>query len=271
MIPSMHPEFCEHSFDGVVYLECTPIRQAGFRHGFSTRRGGESVEPYDSLDLQRPGAAPDRRDELERNTARFLTAVGLPASGLADAQQVHGRLVLDACSAGLRGAGDALVAEPGGPVVGVRAADCVPVLLADPGNGRVAAVHAGWRGIVAGVLGAAVDALKERGSDPARLIAAIGPAIGAQHFEVGTEVVAAFLAVELGDCILPTEGGKALADLALAARTQLRVAGLQPINIHACDCCTAADAGRFFSHRRDAGWTGRMLAVIAPRFAKSTS
>ena len=265
MIRRMHSSFRERTIDGVTYLECTPLRDAGFVHAFSTRQSGESVEPFDSLDLQRPGAAPERREELERNTRRFLDAVGLPGRGLADAQQVHGKLVLEPSACGLCGAGDALVAESGGPAIGVRSADCVTLLVGDPSTGRVAAIHAGWRGVVAGVVGTALRTMSERGSKTHHLIAAIGPAISAARFEVGPEVVSAFVAADLGECAMPTAGAKAFADLEKAVCLQLTREGLPATSIHACGCCTAAEPARFFSHRRDAGLTGRMLSVIAPR------
>lgn len=265
MIPRMHSSFRERTVDGVTFLECAPLRDAGFLHAFSTRRSGESTEPFDSLDLQRPGAAPERRDELERNTRRFLDAIGLSGRGLADAQQVHGKLVLEPTTAGLCGAGDALIADAGGPAVGVRSADCVTVLVGDPATGRVAAIHAGWRGVAAGVVGTAVRAMKGRGSRPPGLVAAVGPSISAIRFEVGPEVVSAFVAADLGECALPAHGAKAFADLERAVCLQAVREGIPASSIHTCDCCTAADPGRFFSHRRDAGLTGRMLSVIAPR------
>jgi len=265
MIRRMHWSFRERTIHGVTYLECIPLRDAGFVHAFSTRESGESAEPFDSLDLQRPGAAPERREELERNTRRFLDAVGLLGRGLADAQQVHGKLVLEPTTAGLCGAGDALIADAGGPAVGVRSADCVTLLVGDPSTGRVAAIHAGWRGVVAGVVVAAIRTMSERGSKPRDLIAAIGPAISAARFEVGPEVVSAFVAAGLGDCATPTAGAKAFADLERAACLQVAREGLPSTSIHACGRCTATEPAQFFSHRRDAGLTGRMLSVIAPR------
>lgn len=265
MILRMHSSFRERTIDGVTFLECTPLRDAGFVHAFSTRLSGESVEPFDSLDLQRPGAAPERREELERNTRRFLDAIGLASCGLADAQQVHGKLVLEPTAEGLCGAGDALIVDSGGPAIGVRSADCVTVLLGDPVTGRVAAIHAGWRGVVAEVVGAAIRLMMARGSGPEQLIAAVGPAISAARFEVGPEVVSAFVAADLGECAMPTAGAKAFADLERAVCMQIAREGLPASSIHACGCCTAADPARFFSHRRDAGLTGRMLSVIAPR------
>lgn len=265
MIPRMHPSFRVRTIDGVAFLECIPLCEAGFTHAFSTRQSGESVEPFDSLDLQRPGAAPERRDELERNTRRFLDAIGMKGTTLADAQQVHGKLVLEPTVGGLCGAGDALVSNRGGPAIGVRSADCVTVLLADPASGRVAAIHAGWRGIVAGVVGAAVRTMTDRGSQASTLVAAVGPAISAARFEVGPEVVSAFVAAGLGACAMPTAGAKAFADLERAVCLQAALEGIPSSSIHACGCCTAADPARFFSHRRDAGLTGRMLSAIAPR------
>ncbi|MBM4111023.1 MAG: hypothetical protein FJ254_06665 [Phycisphaerae bacterium] len=265
MIRRMHSSFRERTNDGVTFLECSPLRDAGFVHAFSTRRSGESAEPFDSLDLQRPGAAPERRDELERNTRRFLDAIGLVGRGLADAQQVHGKLVLEPSAMGLCGAGDALIAESGGPAIGVRSADCVTLLVGDPTTGRAAAIHAGWRGVVAGVVAATIRTLTDRGSRTDQLIAAVGPAICAARFEVGPEVVTAFVAAGLGECARPTAGAKAFADLEKAVCLQAAREGLVTSSVHACGCCTAGEPARFFSHRRDAGLTGRMLSVIAPR------
>lgn len=96
------------------------------------------------------------------------------------------------------------------------------------------------------------------------MIAAVGPSISAARFEVGPEVVSAFVAADLGECAMPTAGAKAFADLEKAVCLQIAREGLPASSIHACGCCTAADPARFFSHRRDAGLTGRMLSVIAP-------
>jgi len=141
-------------------------------------------------------------------------------------------------------------------VCAVQVADCLPVLLAT--GAAVAAAHAGWRGLAAGVLEATVARL---GADPAQLIAWLGPAIGAQHFEVGTEVRDAFLAHDgaAADAFAANARGRWQCDLATLARQRLRRAGVQ--RVFGGHWCTYADPARFFSYRRD-GNCGRMAALI---------
>jgi YfiH family protein len=158
------------------------------------------------------------------------------------------------------GEGDALVGRSEGTAVGVRVADCVPVLLADRRTGAVAAVHAGWRGVVAGVVPAALDALGARADD---VIAAIGPSIGPCCFEVGDEV-AAQLAEACGDeVVLRRERARPHADLWRCVEGQLSRAGVGLVDT--LGLCTVCESGRFFSFRRDGARSGRMLGVIVAR------
>jgi YfiH family protein len=142
----------------------------------------------------------------------------------------------------------------------VRVADCVPVLLSS-GDGRViAAVHAGWRGVIAEVVPNALATMRCLNA-----VAAIGPSIGFEHFEVGPEVLAEFAGVFGGDApIRRRDDGKGHVDLRAAIRLQLLHAGVADDRIDVSDRCTFRDAGEFFSHRRDRGVTGRMAAIIAP-------
>jgi len=169
-------------------------------------------------------------------------------------KQVHGaRAVPAAESAGQEA--DALVARPGPAcAVGVRVADCVPVLVASTDTGAVAAIHAGWRGVVAGVVPAGVELLG-RGA----LLAAIGPCIGACCFEVGADV-----AERIG-FVTRRAGDKAYVDLRAAVRAQLRVLGLADDAIDDVPGCTKHEPDRFHSFRRDGANSGRMLAAIATR------
>jgi YfiH family protein len=152
---------------------------------------------------------------------------------------------------------DALVAPAGsGAVVGVRVADCVPILVADPKTGSVAAIHAGWRGVEAGVIPAALALLVG-----GELLAAVGPCIGACCFEVGADVARRIAAVAPGAKVVVREaGGKAFVDLRAAVRAQLE--GLTVEDVPGCTKCGGA---RFFSHRRDGDAAGRHLAAIAAR------
>jgi YfiH family protein len=156
---------------------------------------------------------------------------------------------------------DALVSRQPGIAIAVRTADCVPVLIGDTVSGAVAAVHAGWRGVVAGVIVEAVAALEAK--DPAALIAAIGPSIGPCCFEVDQDV-ALSIAQAGGDGIVIKRGGeKPHVDLWRAIEHQLRSAGISSVNT--VSACTTCDHARFFSYRRDGSRSGRMLSVILAR------
>jgi hypothetical protein len=146
--------------------------------------------------------------------------------------------------------------------VGVVTADCVPVLVADPGTGLVAAVHAGWRGLAAGVIEAALEVLRARGADTARLVAAVGPCVGPCCYEVDEPVLAVLRARfpdDLDRALAPTRPGHARVDLgALALADLLR--RLDPARAGSLEgACTACDAVRFHSYRRDGARSGRLL------------
>lgn len=248
-------------------LRARKLDSLGFRHGFSTRAGGVSEPPFESADF-----ALLRDPELLRENLRRLgAAVGFRPADLHQARQVHGRTVLVADGEpevmATREA-DALVAEPGsGHVVLVRVADCVPVLLADPSSGRVAAVHAGWRGVECGVVEGAVRHMK---GDVARFAAAIGPSIGPCCFEVGGDVAERIAAVSGEAVIARRVADKAFVDLRAAVRIQLRALGLLDEAIEDVpgtgpEGCTRCDAARFYSYRRDGDASGRLVGVIAAR------
>lgn len=257
--------------DRVALLRSQTLQVAEFRHAFSTRAGGVSVAPFESLDfaiLRDAGA-------LRENQRRLGEAVGFDPGRLFQTRQVHGNVV--AVAGGdpgemLEREADALVAEAGsGNAVGVRVADCVPVLLAAPKTGAVAAVHAGWRGIVAGVIGAALGKLCPSG-DSAGVLAAIGPCIGPCCFEVGEDVAETIARATSEGVITRREParGKAFVDLRAAARAQLRARGLADSAIDDVPDrtragCTQCNAERFYSYRRDGDASGRLIAVIAAR------
>ena len=179
--------------------------------------------------------------------------------------QVHGGAVQDADGVGFQNGvkADALVTRRADQILAIRIADCAPVLIADRRSGAVAAVHAGWRGVIAGIIPAAVAKL---GNDPDGLTAAVGPCIGFDAFEVGEEVLEEFTRA-FGDAapIRVTGGGNGHVDLREACRLQLLRCGIRPDRIDMTDRCTFRDSSEFFSHRRDKGITGRMAALIAPR------
>ncbi len=180
-------------------------------------------------------------------------------------KQIHSDVsqYADGSLAGRIGEGDALLTDVPGAVVGVRTADCVPILLVDVSKRTVAAVHAGWRGTAQAIAAKTVGALAARfGSDPRDMQAAIGPAIGACCYEVGPEVASQFKS------LFPERSGgeeRAHLDLPEANRRQLLDAGLPPDQIHLSGLCTACLAGEFFSWRRDRVKHERMVSAIGIR------
>lgn len=190
----------------------------------------------------------------------------LGTDGVVQVKQVHGGRAVEA-DAPPGTEADAIVARRTSPAggkivaVGVRVADCVPILVADPNSGDVAAVHAGWRGVVAEVVPAAVRALA---GGP--LVAAIGPCIGACCFEVGRDVAARIAgACKEGRVVVWEARDKAYVDLRAAVRAQLLALGVADAHIDDVPGCTKHDADRFHSYRRDGAESGRMLAAIATR------
>lgn len=230
-------------------------------HGFCGRVGGVSAAPYQGLNLSyRVG---DAADAVEANW-RHLSACLPEGLRFARLEQVHGDGVHVATPERLDlGAGDAAVTCAEGVVVGVLTADCVPILLRSRTRPAVAAIHAGWRGTVADIAGAAVRRLTQTfGVAPSELEAAIGPAIGPCCYEVGDEVRRQFAAV--APALLDVaQVGRAL-DLRAANRFLLERAGLRSEAIVACGPCTRCAADRFFSHRAaQGGASGRQLSFIA--------
>ena len=225
----------------------------GVRALVTTRRGGVSADPWASLNLGT--AVGDVPEAVATNRALLAALLPGPARWL---RQVHGNRVVAAETVFEPTEADASVTTLDGVVCAVQMADCLPVLFASVDGSRVAAAHAGWRGLAAGVLENTLEAL---GCAPAGIVAWLGPAIGPECFEVGEDVLQAFSTHDAGadDCFLPSGPGKWLADLPGLARRRLLAAGVT--DIHGGGLCTFSDPGRFFSHRRDRV-TGRMAALV---------
>ena len=229
----------------------------------TTRRGGVSKGVFSSLNLgdhvgDDPKAVAVNRDIVSRR-------IGARPVWL---NQVHGKRVVDAaqeCGDGVPQEADAAYARRTDVACTVMTADCLPVLLCDDDGTVVAAAHAGWRGLLAGVLEAAVAAMGVPGKN---LMAWLGPAIGPQTFEVGSEVRTAFVAAASGaaPAFQPTANGKWLADIYLLARLRLQEQGVE--RVFGGDLCTMTEADRFFSYRRD-GQTGRMASMIWLRSSRT--
>lgn len=228
-------------------------------HAFTTRTGGVSSGAYAGLNLD------DREDDpqaVAENRRRVAEALGFAPSRVARLNQVHGTDVREA-RPGVQD-GDALVSTEPGLLLAVGTADCYPILLADEDAGVVGAAHAGWRGTLGRIAARTVEAMVERGADPARIRAAVGPGICGERYAVGGDVARQFRDAGLGahlleDSVLARPGGPHL-DLAGANRAVLLGAGLSPEHVWVSGRCSTE--GDFYSYRRDAGRTGRMWAVI---------
>jgi YfiH family protein len=225
----------------------------------TTRNGGVSKGAWRGASgggMNLGAGSGDGLDAVELN--RAILARHLPSEP-AWLTQVHGTRVVDAAALAPGTEADASYTSAPGRVCAILVADCLPVLFTDRQGTRVAAAHAGWRGLAGGVLEATLAA---SGLVPADTLAWIGPAIGPSRFEVGDEVREAFIAdagPEVVACFGSHAPGKWLADLPALARLRLVAQGVA--SIHASDACTASDGRRFYSYRRD-GVTGRMAALI---------
>ena len=269
-------------------------------HGFSTRTGGVSTayRPADKRgELNLGMTAADSPKNVEKNRELFLRAVldcnnarqALPRLVLA--RQIHSGIVHrgENAQSGKILRGDGWIAADPGLLLGIQTADCIPVLVADVRQRIVAAFHAGWRGTLARIVERGVGRMRaEFGSRPGDLTAAIGPGIGRCCYSVGEEVLMEFqsqfaYADDLFEEVFDLDpvkqkypmlfltarapghsnlGPSIHLGLPEASRRQLLAAGLQPENIHALNICTACNTDRFFSHRAEQGFTGRMLSVI---------
>ena len=258
--------------EGVRALACEPLEREGFANAFSTRGGGVSPFPEASLNLA--GFDQDSAENIRENRRRFISTLGGHWK-LAACWQVHGSDVLVVRSAddprSERERCDALATNLRGVLLGVKTADCVPLILGDARTGACAAVHAGWRGTLAGIVRQALARLREEfGTDPSDVRAAVGPAALGCCYEVGAEVVEAFRE-KLDDAdslFTPTHEGHALVDLHEANRRQLVESGVAFDRVHLLPLCTMCRTDLFFSYRNDRklhGRTGRLLSVIGRR------
>jgi polyphenol oxidase len=246
-----------------------PILHAGaFRDdprivaGFTTRHGGVSRPPFGTLNLG--GATGDVEADVQENRRRLLASLGFPPDSLALAGQVHGSDVIPVDRPGFHPGFDALVTATPGILLAILTADCAAVLLADAHAGVVGAAHAGWRGAVAGVVGRTITAMAERGAEPSRIAASVGPCISVARFEVGPEVAAQFDARHVRR--LPG-AQRPRVHLQGVIVDQLIEAGLTGASIETVDRCTVSETSSFFSHRAEQGRTGRMMGFIGLRLA----
>lgn len=224
--------------------------------GFSTRAGGVSAAPFDTLNLGL--STGDDEAAVHENRRRFLDALGFAPENLATIGQVHGVSVTVRSEAGHIERNDGHVTNRRGLALGILVADCGAVLLADAKAGVVGACHAGWRGTVGGIPIMTVEAMRKLGADPERMRAWISPCIGPDDFEVGTEVARQF---DDEQVLHRDAWAKPHIDLSGAIVTQLLKMGVEREHI-AAEGCSTFDTRRFFSYRADGGTTGRMMGVI---------
>jgi YfiH family protein len=267
--------FYWRELDGVRALICLPLEQDGFVNGFSTRLGGVSPMPHDSLSLA--GFHDDAAENILENRRRFLKL--FPGQwSLAGCWQVHGadvRVVNSVAEAkpaedqlGETIYCDVIVSNADHVLAGVKTADCVPILIGDSRTRSFAAVHAGWRGTLATAAIAGVKRLTEEYDvQPEDLRVAIGASAGPCCYEVGGDVIDAFSSrfPNSAKLFTPTRPGHALVDLIAANREQLESVGVSPERIHVLPLCTMCRTDLFFSFRKEKkvyGKTGRLMAVI---------
>jgi polyphenol oxidase len=258
--------------DGIRYLTFDLFPEQVV-HAVFTRQGGLSPDPWASLNVG--GTVGDDRPRVRENRFRAFRALGRDPHSMFDVWQVHSADVVvataphDASPREFKA--DAMVTDNPAVTLFMRFADCTPILLYDPVHPAVGIAHAGWMGTVRRTASAAVSAMQSAfGSNPADLLAAIGPSIGPDHYEVGVEVVEkaqhAFGAE--ADALFHHNGGpRPHFDLWAANRLDLQQAGLQPGNIETAGICTACNPLDWYSHREQKGKTGRFGALIALRAA----
>lgn len=247
-------------------LQSPLLSGAGFVHAFFTRQGGVSSGAHGSLNLSH--AVGDAAEAVAENRRRAARRLGVEVDRLLVPRQVHGRGVVvagsgDDADAVAAREGDAVVSDAAGLACAVRTADCVPILIGDRETRRVAAVHAGWRGVVGRIVEATLGVMLARGCRPEHLIAAIGPHISADAFEVGEDVGRQLAeASDARGSVIASGEGKSHADLEAILRAQLAALGVRPSNIDSIGGCTVGEPERYFSYRRDGSQSGRQLSAI---------
>ena len=278
--------FILREFLGIPYYSCLAFEEVPhLRHGFSTRRGGAPDLKESSLNLS--DAPWDSTSRVNENRRLFLSALQLAAASLIVLRQVHSNRVhiiedistqwnqLGTCPSNRSGQfhysdrlleGDAMATRIENIALAVKTADCLPVLIADPAKNVVAAVHSGWRGTLSEILLCTIREMQRAfGSDPSRLLTAIGPGMRACCYEVGSDVAELFKK-EYPECCSAMPASvhpdKYLLDLGKALDVQMNRAGIRPENRYDLKLCTCCNTEEFFSHRAEGSAAGRMMSII---------
>lgn len=248
--------------------ESALLRNAGFRHGFFGRTGGCSRGSFASMNCSY--SVGDDAEDVARNLARIARHLGVVTSNLLTVSQVHGCEVYDADS--LLGAqtqsapeADALISAAGDFALSVRTADCVPILVGCRATGMAAAIHAGWRGVASNIVSACIERLLARGATAQSLVAAIGPHIGPQAFEVSPDIARQLDSVAPeANAVLWPPNARPRVRLASLVTSQLHSRGLTSEQIDELVACTYSNDKDFFSYRRDGAKSGRQISAIRP-------
>lgn len=228
--------------------------------GMSTRHGGVSGPPYDTLNLGRHVG--DDPTSVEMNRRRFCAAMDTDPAWLGTAGQVHGSTVRVIDAPRHEPFCDALVTTTAGLLLAIGVADCAAVLLADPARGVVGACHAGWRGAARNIAADTVAAMADLGAVPSQLRAYVSPCLSEEAFEVGPAVAARF---DDAMVIHPDGADRPHLDLKGCLRRQLERAGVPTEAIEVSPRCTLQETDDFFSYRASAGTTGRMFGALVLR------
>jgi len=233
------------------FFSSESLKDAGVVHGFFTRRGGVSEGIYATLNCG--SGSKDVREHVGENRRRVAAALGAPDAPVLTCHQVHGAEVVTVEAPWEMGEGpqaDGMVTDRPGTILGILTADCVPVLFADRQAGVIGAAHAGWKGAHRGILGATVEAMRALQAKPENILAAIGPSIAQDSYEVGDDLRGVLLE-EAGTNVqyfLPNASGRWQFDLKSYVAGKLSAAGIERINLLAMD--TFSRKNDFFSYRR---------------------
>ena len=253
-----HHTLRSYTFDSLQFSEIV--------QGIFTRQGGVSPAPWASLNLG--GTVGDSRDNVIENRRRVFEAIQRPVETVFDSWQVHGDQVLITDRPRPldepHPKADAILTNRPEVTLMMRFADCVPIFFYDPAHGVVGIAHAGWQGTVKKIAAAVVSTMAATyGSQPEAIVAGIGPSIGPEHYEIGEDVIAQ-VRQSFGadaDGVLLNDNGRVQLDLWKANQWVLQQAGVRQIEI--AGLCTACHNQDWYSHRKEAGKTGRFAAVIA--------
>jgi YfiH family protein len=261
-------KFTLREVEGISFYSCRAFEELpGFYHGFSTRNGGVQNRPKHSFNLGY--TAWDAIEQVDENRRRFLSALKLHETPLVTLRQVHSKrihIIKEFAGQWNPPDGDALICRDKHIALAVQTADCIPILIADPGTKVFAAVHSGWRGTLKQIASHAIRKIQNTyGSNPEDLLVAVGPGIRSCCYEVGREVADLFEQKYPGISVavsISGRSGKYLLDLPKALSVQFCASGIHPENVHNLDLCTCCNTETFFSYRAEGVRTGRMMAII---------